>query len=68
MTKVKTKPTSKASQKRKQDSLAVKALENATVAALQVCNVELVSNVELHVVVCCHMTLSIYDLRSRFVC
>lgn len=36
MTKVKTKQPSKASQKRRQDSLAVTALENATVAALQV--------------------------------
>ena len=36
MTKVKTKRPSKASQKRRQDSLAVTALENATVAALQV--------------------------------
>lgn len=36
MTKVKTKQPSKASQKRQKDSLAVTALENATVAALQV--------------------------------
>lgn len=35
MTKVKTKQPSKASQKRQKDSLAVTALENATVAALQ---------------------------------
>ena len=36
MTKVKLKEMSKASQKRQRDSLAVTALENATVAALQV--------------------------------
>ena len=36
MTKVKLKDMSKASQKRQRDSLAVTALENATVAALQV--------------------------------
>lgn len=36
MTKVKTKEMSKASQKRQKESLAVTALENATVAALQV--------------------------------
>lgn len=36
MTKVKAKQPSKASQKRQKDSLAVTALENATVAALQV--------------------------------
>ena len=36
MTKVKLKEMSKASQKKQRDSLAVTALENATVAALQV--------------------------------
>ena len=36
MTKVRTKQTSKASEKRQRESLAVTALENATVAALQV--------------------------------
>jgi len=40
MTKVRTKQTSKASEKRQRESLAVTALENATVAALQVCVIE----------------------------
>ena len=40
MTRVRTKQTSKASEKRERDSLAVTALENATVAALQVGDVE----------------------------